>query len=123
MSIRGFDLDPEMRAEFEKLQHKFLENASRDVIEVLRILDESGEARPSGEAGKRLRRISHGLRGAGGSYGFTEVTSTAGVLEEAYLAESPADVLRRAAMLLKHAVENACSEMAEAGSDSGRAGG
>jgi hypothetical protein len=102
-----FENDPEIRAEFEKLQEKFLENAARDVSEVFRILDEAGGSCPTGESGSTLRRISHGLRGAGGSYGFDDVTSSAGELEEAYLAEAPATALRAAASMLDTAVQNA----------------
>ena len=105
--MRIFESDPEIRAEFEKLQEKFLENAVRDVSEVFRILDEAGGSCPTGESGSILRRISHGLRGAGGSYGFDDVTSSAGQLEEAYLAEAPGPTLREAASMLDAAVQNA----------------
>jgi hypothetical protein len=111
--MRMFENDPAIRAEFEKLQEKFLENAARDVSEVFRILDESGDSCPTGESGSILRRISHGLRGAGGSYGFADVTSSAGELEEAYLAEASGGTLREAALTLQAAVQNARRTVAE----------
>jgi hypothetical protein len=102
--MRAYESDPELRAEFARLQRAFLESATRDVGEVLRIIDSSGGDTPAGETGMRLRTIAHGLRGAGGSYGFDAVTSTAGELEEAYLANQPAAALREAAVLLAQAI-------------------
>ena len=111
--MRMYENDPKIRAEFERLQEKFLENAARDVSEVFRILDEAGERCPTGEPGSMLRRISHGLRGAGGSYGFDDVTSSAGELEEAYLAEASGATLREAATMLRSAVQHAKRLVAE----------
>jgi hypothetical protein len=111
--MRMFERAPEIRAEFERLQEKFLENASRDVGEVFLILDAAGDACPTGESGYALRRISHGLRGAGGSYGFDDVTSSAGELEEAYLAEASTGTLRTVALLLQAAVEGASKWVSE----------
>jgi hypothetical protein len=111
--MRAYESDPHLRAEFARLQRAFLENASRDVAEVLAIIDDCGPGTPRGEAGMRLRTIAHGLRGAGGSYGFDAVTSTAGMLEEAFLAKAPADSLRDAAILLAEAIGAARSFMAE----------
>jgi len=105
--MRAYESDPELRTEFARLQRAFLESASRDVGEVLRIIDSSGSEAPGGEPGTRLRTIAHGLRGAGGSYGFDAVTSTAGELEEAFLAKRPASALREAAVLLARAIEAA----------------
>ena len=104
MFMRAYEKDPELRAEFARLQRGFLESALSGVDEVLKIIDEAGDAAPGGEAGKRLRTIAHGLRGAGGSYGFDQVTSTAGVLEEAFLAGKRAPELRDAAIVLGAAV-------------------
>lgn len=109
--MRAYESDPELRAEFARLQRAFLESASRDVGEVLRIIDGAGADAPTGETGMRLRTIAHGLRGAGGSYGFDAVTSTAGELEEAYLAKQPSVALREAAELLAKAVEAARRKM------------
>jgi len=105
--MRAYESDPDLRAEFARLQRTFLESASRDVGEVLRIIEGSGSEPPGGDPGVRLRTIAHGLRGAGGSYGFDAVTSTAGELEEAFLASRPASALREAAVLLAHAIEAA----------------
>jgi HPt (histidine-containing phosphotransfer) domain-containing protein len=77
----------------------------------LGILDGIGADTPAGDAGTRLRTIAHGLRGAGGSYGFDAVTSTAAELEEAYLAQQPPAVLREAAVLLARAIESASRTM------------
>lgn len=109
--MRGYERDPQLRAEFARLQRAFLENASRDVGEVFVIIDTHGPEAPAGEAGLRLRTIAHGLRGAGGSYGFDAVTATAGVLEEAFLANEPASSLRDAAASLAKAIEAARSSM------------
>jgi HPt (histidine-containing phosphotransfer) domain-containing protein len=107
--MRAYEKDPELRAEFARLQRGFLESALSGVDEVLKIIDEAGEAAPAGEAGKRLRTIAHGLRGAGGSYGFDAVTSTAGELEEAFLAGKAAPALRHVAIGLGAAVRAARS--------------
>jgi hypothetical protein len=109
--MRAYESDPELREEFARLQRAFLDSASRDVGEVLRIIDGAGATTPAGETGMRLRTIAHGLRGAGGSYGFDAVTSTAGELEEAYLANQPPDALREAAVLLADAVAAARRKM------------
>ena len=110
--MRAYEKDPELRAEFARLQRGFLESAANGVDEVLKIIDEAGGATPAGEAGKRLRTIAHGLRGAGGSYGFDAVTSTAGELEEAFLAGKPATQLRDAAIGLGAAVSAARNAVA-----------
>ncbi len=107
MFMRAYEKDPELRAEFARLQRGFLESAVSGVDEVLRIIDEAGDAAPAGDAGKRLRTIAHGLRGAGGSYGFDAVTNTAGVLEDAFLAGKRAPELRVAAVGLGAAVRAA----------------
>jgi hypothetical protein len=109
--MRAYEKDPELRAEFARLQRGFLESAISGVDEVLQIIDAAGEAAPAGEAGKRLRTIAHGLRGAGGSYGFDAVTSTAGELEEAFLAGKPAPALRDVAIGLGAAVRAARSSV------------
>jgi HPt (histidine-containing phosphotransfer) domain-containing protein len=103
--MRAYESDPELRAEFARLQRAFLESAKRDVGEVLRIIDEAGPDTLAADTGQRLRTIAHGLRGAGGSYGFDAVTSTAGELEEAYLANQPPAALREAAVLLAQAID------------------
>lgn len=112
--MRAYESDPQLRAEFARLQRAFLENASRDVGEVLSIIDGCGPGTPAGESGLRLRTIAHGLRGAGGSYGFDAVTTTAGTLEEAYLANEPAASLRDAAISLAKAIDAARSGLGEA---------
>ncbi len=99
-----FEKDPHLRAEFFKLQLQFLANANNDVTEIVELIDGSASCDPSSEAGKRLRRLSHGLRGAGGSYGFDDVTSTAAQLEEACLATASLAELRKAALALKDAL-------------------
>jgi HPt (histidine-containing phosphotransfer) domain-containing protein len=109
--MRAYESDPELRAEFARLQRAFLDSASRDIGEVLRIIDSAGADAPAGETGMRLRTIAHGLRGAGGSYGFDAVTSTAGELEEAFLANQPPSALREAAVLLSQAIEAAVRTM------------
>jgi len=111
--MRAYEKDPALRAEFARLQRGFLESAANGVDEVLKIIDAAGEATPAGEAGKRLRTIAHGLRGAGGSYGFDAVTHTAGQLEEAYLAGWPAPELRGVAVGLEAAVHAARNSVAE----------
>jgi len=113
--MRAYESDPELRAEFARLQRAFLDSATRDVGEVLRIIDGAGSDTPAGETGTRLRTIAHGLRGAGGSYGFDAVTLTAGELEEAYLAQQSPAALREAAILLAQAVESARRMMETAG--------
>lgn len=105
--MRAYEKDPELRAEFARLQRGFLESALSGVDEVLKIIDEAGESAPVGEPGKRLRTIAHGLRGAGGSYGFDAVTITAGELEEAFLAGKTAPALRHVAIGLGAAVRAA----------------
>jgi HPt (histidine-containing phosphotransfer) domain-containing protein len=105
--MRAYESDPELKAEFARLQRAFLESATREVGELLRIIDGAGPDTLAGEAGMRLRTIAHGLRGAGGAYGFDAVTSTAGELEEAYLANQPLSELRGAAALLAQAIEAA----------------
>ena len=110
--MRAYEKDPELRAEFVRLQRGFLDSAASGVDEVFKIIDDAGDATPAGEPGKRLRTIAHGLRGAGGSYGFDAVTSTAGELEEAYLAGKPAPQLRDAAIVLAAAVTAARNAVA-----------
>jgi len=110
-----FESDPHLRAEFLKLQLQFLSNASRDVGEIVELLDSSIECNPTTEAGKRLRQLSHGLRGAGGSYGFNDVTTTAGELEEACLSTASPSKLREAAQALERAVLAAREQLEQEG--------
>jgi len=110
--MKPYENDPELRAEFARLQCAFLESARRDIGEVLRIIDEAGPDALAPDPGRRVRTIAHGLRGAGGSYGFDAVTSTAGELEEAYLASQPPAALREAAVLLAQAIEMARRKIA-----------
>lgn len=106
-----FERDPYLREEFFKLQLQFLTNAARDVAEILELIDGSGACLPTTEAGKRLRQLSHGLRGAGGSYGFDDVTTTAGHLEEACLATSSPPELKDAALALEDALGAARAQL------------
>ena len=77
-----------MDAEFEALKREFLEEAVAKVVEIeasLRTGDEHGRA--------RVVYLAHQLKGAGGSYGFQEISKVAAEIERAVesVRKSPGD--------------------------------
>ncbi len=61
----------------------FLRRASDDAFEIAHCRDGLGKAATAPAALARISEIAHGLAGAGGIFGFPEISSTATILEEA----------------------------------------
>jgi CheY-like chemotaxis protein/HPt (histidine-containing phosphotransfer) domain-containing protein len=72
---------------FDSLQAKFLERVSRDADVLLQC--QSALAKEPGMSSglNRIRGIAHGLAGAGGIFGFPQLSDAAGDLEEAIVVE------------------------------------
>jgi HPt (histidine-containing phosphotransfer) domain-containing protein len=107
MSLRTMQSDPRRSRRFLELKRQFLEDASAGVAELTNLLDQAVCTRPDGAPAARFRRLAHGLRGAGGCYGFQEVTATAGVLEDAFLDGAMASELACALESLRSSLEAA----------------
>jgi two-component system OmpR family response regulator len=71
----------------EDLRAGFLQRVKRDAaaLSVDRLLLEGGNRLPG--TLDRIKRLAHGLSGAGGIYGFTEISDAAAELEDAVIAE------------------------------------
>jgi CheY-like chemotaxis protein len=69
------------------LRAQFLQRVRKDVVSLSeqRLLLRDG-SRPS-DVLDRIKRIAHGLAGAGGIYGFAEISDAAAALEDAVIAE------------------------------------
>lgn len=89
------------------LRRRFVEEAERDVREIARILAQAAGAPPTGETGKRLRKLAHDLHGSGGGYGFPDVSARARELETAFLKGLGGAPLAAAAAALERAVREA----------------
>ena len=96
---------------FRQLQKMFIGAAADDVSEMAELLDRYGESVPEGDAGDRFRKLAHDLRGTGGGYEFPAISDTAAELEDAYLAESSAEILKQSLVLLRRAVESARAQL------------
>jgi chemotaxis protein histidine kinase CheA len=107
MSLRTIQSDPRRSQRFLELKRQFLEDARNGVVELFELLDEAVGTRPDGAPAARFRRLAHGLRGAGGCYGFQQVTATAGVLEDAFLEGARASELACALESLRASLDDA----------------
>lgn len=92
---------------FRQLQRMFVDAAAQDVAEMTKLLDVGECFLPDGEGGRRFRKLAHDLRGTGGGYKFPEISDTAAVVEDQYVAGSSAESLRASLSLLCRAVESA----------------
>ncbi len=68
-----------MDFEFDELKREFLAEADEKVREIQKLLD--GKRNP--ESFERLIYLAHQLKGAGGSYGFQQISTDAAELEKA----------------------------------------
>lgn len=71
-----------MDIELTELRREFLEEAEAKIVEIRSYLD-GNESTPSDESVKRMGDLAHQLKGAGGSYGYSEISSHAAKLEDA----------------------------------------
>ena len=94
-------------ARMRRLQAMFLEDALAEVAELGRILAAAAPSEPPEAADGMVRKISHDLRGTGGSYGFALVSEKAGILEDALLEGQPVAALEPLAHELAIAVREA----------------
>lgn len=78
-------------ASFEPLIPKFMVNRKKEVVAMQDAL--------ASQDFETIRQISHGMKGAGGSYGFDRVSEMAAVIEQAAKA-ADAIVIQRALPLL-----------------------
>jgi len=81
--VRGY-LEPDHR--FDALRKIFLQRIKKDAFALasLRSAIEEGRSIPTTLAG--IRAIAHSLAGAGGMFGFSEISDTASALEDAVVA-------------------------------------
>jgi HPt (histidine-containing phosphotransfer) domain-containing protein len=82
---------PKIAAPLDELRAGFLQRVKRDIA----VLTEHRDALNDGTATPRalavIRHIAHRLSGAGGIYGFFELSSAAAAVEDATLADSSGD--------------------------------
>ena len=78
-------------ASFEPLIPKFMANRKKETVTMQRALE--------AQDFETIRTISHGIKGAGGSYGFDRVTEFGAAIERAAKA-ADADAIRRELPLL-----------------------
>ncbi len=69
-----------MDAEFDELKREFLAEAEAKVLEIRDVLAEDNGSRESFD---RITYLAHQLKGAGGSYGFSRISTEAAALEGA----------------------------------------
>jgi hypothetical protein len=94
---------PEDDPEFLELRRLFVRDARRNAGEMASLLA-VGPGLPAGEPGLRFRKLSHDLRGTGGSYGFPIITLFAGEAEDTYLERGHPDALRAIVGMLEGAI-------------------
>lgn len=68
--------------ELTELKKEFLEEAEAKIVEIRSRLREAGET-PADESIQRMINLAHQLKGAGGSYGYSAVSTHAAKLEDA----------------------------------------
>ena len=81
-------------ASFEPLIPKFLANRKREVTVMLDAL--------AGQDFETVRKVSHGAKGAGGSYGFDRVTEIAAIIEQAAKGADAATIRQELAALASY---------------------
>jgi HPt (histidine-containing phosphotransfer) domain-containing protein len=93
---------------FQKLQQKFVERCKNELAV---LIDIAGKATLDLESRSHLARLAHSLAGAGGTFGFAEISTAASDLEEVLTADGPADEtqVRPALQALIAAVNRAAS--------------
>lgn len=91
---------------FQKLQQKFKDRCRQELAALIE-LSGAAELDPVGRS--QLSGIAHSLAGAGGTFGFAEISTAAGQLEEALLADAPAEELQVLLRKLIAAIEGATS--------------
>jgi chemotaxis protein histidine kinase CheA len=105
-----------MDAEFDELKREFLEEAIEKVREIGGILDEGGEGRESID---RMLYLAHQLKGAGGSYGFSRISTEAAAMEAAFekllaAPQKPSADVRSRVEALSGEIESRMSELGSA---------
>lgn len=86
----------EVDSEVESIVPEFLENRKKDCLLIARLLEE-------GSFGE-IRTLGHRMKGAGGSYGFDDISEIGELIEEASLAADKESV-RRAVSRLRDYLE------------------
>ena len=74
--------------ELRKLQRRFVERCRRDVSSLTPV---AGKAEIDAETQSMVVRIAHQLAGAGGTFGFTDISSAASAVEDLFSSDTPAD--------------------------------
>jgi len=64
-----------VEADFEPLLPKFMTNRKKEVVTMREALAQQDF--------ETVRKVAHGMKGAGGSYGFDRVTAMAAIIEQA----------------------------------------
>ncbi|MBW3671032.1 MAG: Hpt domain-containing protein [Acidobacteria bacterium] len=72
-----------MDIELRELKKEFLEEAEAKIVEIKSRINGDGGGKPSPESMQRVGDLAHQLKGAGGSYGYAEISSHAAKLEDA----------------------------------------
>lgn len=97
-----------MDIELRELKKEFLEEAEAKIVEIKSRLN-GGGSRPSQESIQRVGDLAHQLKGAGGSYGYAEISSQAAKLEDAI--ESLSEGKDEAGSSLEQLVETLTEEI------------
>ncbi|MCS6293670.1 MAG: Hpt domain-containing protein [Nitrospira sp.] len=80
-----------VEADFEDLLPKFMTNRKKEVVTMREALTQQDF--------ETVRKIAHGMKGAGGSYGFDRVTTMATTIEQAAKVGSAAPIATELALL------------------------
>lgn len=73
-----------VESDFEALLPKFMTNRKKEIVTMREALERNDL--------EGIRKIAHGMKGAGGSYGFDRVTAMAATIEQAAKAGSAAPI-------------------------------
>lgn len=90
-AMAGDTLIVHVEADFEPLVPKFLANRKKEIFAMQDALAQQDF--------ETVRKIAHGMKGAGGSYGFDRVTEMAAIIEQAARTGSAAPIETELAQL------------------------
>lgn len=80
-----------VESDFEALLPKFMANRKKEVMTMREALEQQDF--------EAVRKLAHGMKGAGGSYGFDRVTAMAATIEQAAKAGSAAPIATELSLL------------------------
>lgn len=87
--------------DLDAVREEFPERATKDANELLSCIKEMSSEQSRASALARVRKLAHGLAGAGGLFGYSQISEEAAALEDAVIAgRTDAEIKATAATLL-----------------------